>query len=107
VLKGKEVKLKANPERSKMLAEIGAFDSSELKKPAVKKSRAAGGQAADGSESTILSSVGSLATKIALARKERAQQDIRSKRSKPQQSGRLDKMLSDLKDLDVNDLMKI
>ncbi len=38
---------------------------------------------------------------------ERAQADIKSKRSKPQQSGKLDKMLSDLKTLDANSLLDI
>ncbi len=114
IFKGKEVKLKVDPKRVEMLKEIQSFEPEKLKKPEkkVKKKQGAlaamddpGAPAAD--ESNILSSVGSLATKIARDRKERAQADIKQKRSKPQQSGKLDKMLSDLKTLDANSLLDI
>lgn len=103
VLKGKEVKLKANPERSKLLADIQTFAPEKLKK--VEAPQKTKKSATTEAEPSILSSIGSLANKIARERKERAQQDIRSKRTKPQQSGGLDKMLADLKTLDANSLL--
>jgi hypothetical protein len=104
IFKGKEVKLKVDPKRTEMLKEIQTFEAEKLKKPEKRAKKKQGALAvaeesgaAGGADSNILSSVGSLATKIARDRKERAQADIKQKRSKPQQSGRLDKMLSDLK----------
>jgi len=118
VFKGKEVKLKVDPKRQEMLKEIEGFEADKLKKPEKRKPKrpgkgpggeggAGGAGGAGGDEPNILSSVGSLATKIARDRKERAQADIKSKRSKPQQSGKLDKMLSDLRTLDANSLLDI
>lgn len=48
--------------------------------------------------------------KIAKDRKERAQQEVRSKKKKPAQNRKLDEMLGDLsglKNLDVNDLLNV
>ncbi len=79
VFKGKEVKLKVDPKRQEMLKEIVTFEAEKLKKPEKRKAKRpgkgpgsdAGGGAggAGGDEPNILSSVGSLATKIARDRK--------------------------------------
>jgi len=105
VLKGKEMKLKANPSRSKMLDQIKDFDSDKLKKAEFFESKKKKNIDTSADSPNILSAVGSLAQKIATDRKKRAEQEIKSKKKKPQQSGKLDKMLSDLKTLDVNSLM--
>ena len=79
VFKGKEVKLKADPKRQEMLKEIEGFEAEKLKKPEKRRpkrlGKGPGGEAgagpggAGGDEPNILSSVGSLATKIARDRK--------------------------------------
>jgi hypothetical protein len=103
VLKGKEMKLKSNPSRSQMLGGIQSFDKDKLKKAEFFESKKKKVNT-EADSPNILSAVGSLAQKIATDRRKRAQQEVKTKR-KPQQSAKLDMMLSDLKTLDVNSLM--
>jgi len=106
VMKGREVlkQVKKDPIRQKLLLEIQKYDFKKLKKVTEEdKNKSKGGDAGG----SILSSIGAIASKIARDRKERQEKKIKERpsRRKPKQSARLDKILTDLKKMDVNDLM--
>jgi len=103
VMKGREVlkKVRKDPLRQKLLSEIQKFDLKKLNKVTEEdKKKKEGGD-------SILSSIGAIASKIARDRKERQEKKIRAKpsRKKPKESAKLDKILTDIKKMDVNELM--
>lgn len=102
IMKGREVlkKVKKDPVRQKLLMEIQKFDSKKLNKVTEddKKKK---------ESDSILSSIGAIASKIARDRKERQEKKIRAKptRKKPKESAKLDKILTDIKKMDVNEIL--
>jgi len=109
VMKGREVmkQVKKDPIRSKLILEIQKFDNKKLKKVAEEDKNKVGKGGSSDAGGSILSSIGAIASKIARDRKERQEKKIKERpsRRKPKQSARLDKILTDLKKMDVNELM--